>query len=513
MTRIASILVAAGALFSAFNSVNASPKVVGFPFNREVRRDVSHLQRRAKSAGVTIGNADILYFINVTIGTPPQPFSLQLDTGSSDIWVPSARSNVCRQGRNACQVGAFDTSKSSSFVDLSRNTFQIQYVDGSQIQGDYVSDTLKMGDSVTLQNMTMGLAEVASRGLGIMGIGYSAGESLVAQDPNAVYKNVIDELVDQGIINSRAYSLYLNDLNADSGNILFGGVDTNKYSGDLIGLPVQKDAQSGDLTSFTVAFTGLSVMDSSGHKQLTRDNIAVPAILDSGTTNTYFPDDLANAVLQGVGVTTDDTFGNVVKCSVGNEEATFVFSFGGNGGPAINVSLSQFVTPLLTTDGSTPTFNDGSKACSFGIYGAGNDPILFGDTFLRSAYVVYDLDKNQIALAQAKFGVSDPKIEEFTAGGSIPGVNTVASQVQVTQTHSGPLQTQQATGTATASKVGGTQRTATFKLTTATSTSRAAGSSGAAAALRVPRMEGASIVAGVMVLASFLFGGGLMIFL
>jgi Eukaryotic aspartyl protease len=512
MTRIAPFLLgAAAALLTAVSSVNASPKVVGFPFSKEVRTDVPYLHRRAKSAEVTIGNAQILYFINVTIGTPPQPFSLQLDTGSSDIWVPSRQSDVCTQTRRACQAGAFQSVRSTTFVDLLRNAFQIQYVDGSQIQGDYFADVLHIGDTVTLQNMTMGLATTASRGLGIMGIGYSAGESVVAIDPSAVYPNVIDQLVNQGAINSRAYSLYLNDLNADSGNILFGGVDTNKYTGDLIALPVQIDAESGNLTSFTVAFTGLTVMDSSGKNQLTRDNIAVPAILDSGTTDTYLPDDLANAILDGVGVTTDPSLGNVVPCDVGNEQATFVFAFGGKGGPVINVALSQFVTPLFSSDGSTPKFNGGKDACSFGISAAGNQPILFGDTFLRSAYAVYDLDNNQIALAQAKYGQSSSNIQEFTAGGSIPGVNTVASQVQVTQTHSGPLHTQQATETVTGTAVGGTQRSATFKLTTSTSITNAQARS-SSVALSAPPVQRTTLIAGLMTCASFIFGGGLVAF-
>ena len=501
------MLLAAGALLCAISPANAAPKVVGFPFSKEVRRDVPQLYRRQKSAEITVGNEQILYYVNVTIGTPPQPFSLQLDTGSSDIWVPSTQSDICTRRRRACQIGAFDSSQSRTFIDLLRNAFQIQYVDGSQIEGDYFADVFSIGDRVTLQNLTMGLATIASRGLGIMGIGYSAGEAIASQNPEAVYPNVIDELVNQGVVNSRAYSLYLNDVDADTGNILFGGVDTSKYSGDLIALPVQKDAQSGDLASFTVAFTGLSVIDSSGHSQLTRDGIAVPAILDSGTTSTYFPDDLANAILEGVGVTTDDTFGNVVPCEVGKEAATFLFAFGGQGGPVINVTLSQFVTPLYVAGGSTPTFTDGKEACSFGIYGAGNDPILFGDTFLRSAYVVYDLDNNQIALAQARFDASNPQIQEFTAGGSIPGVNTVASQVQVTQTHSGPLQTQQATETATASIVGGTQRVATFRLTSATATSPGSSPNGAAAALNVPPIEHTVVTVAVLALASFICGG------
>lgn len=511
MTRTASILLAAATIFSALTSTLASPRVVSFPFTKEIRRDVTALHRRAAPAEVAIGNAIILYYINVTVGTPPQPFALQLDTGSSDTWIPSVQSDICITSRLACSLGAFDTFESSTYTELLSNAFQIRYVDGSTIRGDYFADTLEMGDNVRVQNLTMGLANRATRGLGIMGIGYSAGESIVDLDPNAVYPNIIDQLKNQGVIASRAYSLYLNDHFAEEGNILFGGVDTNKYTGDLIGLPVQLDSYSGGYTSFTVAFTGLSVMDASGNSQLTRDDIAVPAILDSGTTNTYFPDDLANAILEGVGVTSDESFGNVVPCSVGDNEATFVFQFGGEGGATINVTLSQFVGPLVTTDGSIPTFDNGDEACSFGIYGAGEDPILFGDTFLRSAYVVYDLENNEIALAQARYGAGEANIVEIANGAPIPGVVSVADAVTVTQTLSGPFQTQQATGTPTESRIAGSQRSPTFNLAAPTGTAQPG--QGAASSLGKPSIERTTVVVGVIALAGFVLGGNFILFL
>lgn len=70
--------------------------------------------------------------------------------------------------------------------------------------------------------MTMGLAKTAgaptgsglsSRGLGIMGIGFQIGESIITQDPNSDgYPNVVSQLKAQGDINTLAYSLWLNDL-------------------------------------------------------------------------------------------------------------------------------------------------------------------------------------------------------------------------------------------------------------------------------------------------------------
>ena len=123
--------------------------------------------------------------------------------------------------------------------------------------GEYITDVLNIG-STKLTNMTMAAAlELRAPAVGIMGIGYKAGESIsssiAAGEGGQLYPNVINVLKDQGHINQLAYSLWLNDLDSLTGSILFGGVDTAKYHGDLIALPVQLDSQSDSLTSFTVA--------------------------------------------------------------------------------------------------------------------------------------------------------------------------------------------------------------------------------------------------------------------
>lgn len=187
-------------------------------------------------------------------------------------------------------------------------------------------------------------------------------------------------------------------------------MDTDRYQGNLAILPIQRDSQSGAISSFTVALSSISVADGSGTSQFSQTNLAIPVILDSGTTLTYLPDAIANSILNGVGAISSATYGYVVPCSLANSPATFSFGFGGSNGPTINVGLNQFVTPIVSRSGRSPTFDDGSPACSFGLQPAGQNPNLFGDTFLRSAYVVYDLENNQIGIAQVRYTLYDTKI-------------------------------------------------------------------------------------------------------
>lgn len=440
----------------------------------------------------------------MTIGTPPQPFSVQLDTGSSDIWIPSVDSNACEQSPDSCQqLGAYDETKSTTFVDVAQNAFQISYQDNSGVTGDYINETLAIGKTV-IKNMTMGLATQATRAFGIMGIGYDADESIAEQSPNDIYPNVIAQMKDQGYINTLAYSLWLNDLDSNTGSILFGGIDTAKFSGDMIVLPVQPSSNSS-YTDFTVALSSVSLKDAAGSTAFSQANLALPVILDSGTTATYLPDSIINPIIGGVGATNDPDFGLVVPCKLAASTATFNFGFGGNGGPSIQVSFGEFVTDIFLDDGSQPTYKDGAGAvCGFGIMSSGTGPILFGDTFLRSAYVVYDLTNNQIGLAQTNFNATSANVVAIS-GSEIPSATTTASGVAVTQTYQGhPQETDAATRKGGSQATGG-HGTPTFNL----GVSATGKSKGAAVAVVAPRIDAMSALTGMVVLLSLVFGGSM----
>jgi hypothetical protein len=67
------------------------------------------LRRRADTVTAALGNAETagLYYANVSVGTPAQDLNLQIDTGSSDVWLPSSSASLCKSAKSGgCPGGS-----------------------------------------------------------------------------------------------------------------------------------------------------------------------------------------------------------------------------------------------------------------------------------------------------------------------------------------------------------------------------------------------------------------------
>ena len=416
----------------------AAQKVVSWDMQR--RAAPIGAPKRSKRATITenLGNAEELYYANVTVGTPGQLLQLQLDTGSSDVWMTAASAEYCLESESGCIGGTYDPQQSSTYRLVDSGGFQIQYVDNTGSSGDYISDRIDIG-GVTITGQQMGLALETTIGTGIIGVGFSADEAVCVQTQGAcrTYPSIIDQMVDQSRINSHAYSLWLNDLESNTGSILFGGVDTDKYIGSLVTLPVLRDAQSGSFTSFSVAWTGFSIGTPNGEEtNFVAQNFAYPAILDSGTSIALFPDDLANKLYVQFGAQYSNQLqAYVAPCYLRESNATLDFEFGGADGPIIRVPVAEFLLDL-TSPGQPPLqFDNGDVACLLGFQGAQGDPILLGDTFLRSAYVVYDITNREISIAQTMLNANSQNVQEIQSGNNgVPNVASTASAASLVAT-------------------------------------------------------------------------------
>ncbi|TKA71405.1 hypothetical protein B0A55_07711 [Friedmanniomyces simplex] len=377
------------------------------------------LSKRQLSSTLTQKPDRSLYWINITMGTPGQPQALQLDTGSNGLLLPSTGSTLCSASLIPCDIlGSFTSAQSSTFSSTGQSTTE-GFVDGASVTGDWFYDTLHLsGHAITAQ-----LAVLATTGSGltegVLGVGFPA-----------TYPTINHNLAAQGLIASNSYSLWLDDLAASTGTILFGGLNLAKFTPPLKKIPVLGTLNSDGSTSYnqpTVALTRLATLQGNTRTVHTPSDFSVPALLDTGTPVTILQQPLADTLIAALGASypSGSTSGNaIIPCSAASNPQSLNFHFSDPLlGPTINVPLSQLVLADL---GSL----DGVEWCQFGIYGAAaseNLPTVLGDSFLRSAYVVYDLETLHIGLAQTVLGGGSGgsgNVVEIPAGGIPVGIVT-----------------------------------------------------------------------------------------
>ncbi|KAK4976533.1 hypothetical protein LTR66_010838, partial [Elasticomyces elasticus] len=422
--RTISLVACAAALLSTASAINlverrdAAPKVVqhevqrrevGNPLLRDRMR-----RRQLKTISENLDNEETLYFANVSLGTPAQNLRLHIDTGSSDLWVNVAGSPLCRSSGNPCGASGTYAPNSSTTYAYIDSIFNISYVDGSGSSGDYVSDVLRIGGA-TLQGQQFGVGYQSTSQEGLIGIGYPVNEALVSKLNGRTYPNVPQHMMQAGLINTNAYSLWLNDLDASTGSILFGGINTGKFHGTLQTLPIIKE--QGYYAEFVIALTAVGT---NGKKGSIASGLTTPALLDSGSSLMYLPDNICTAIFKQLGATWDNKQGAAfIDCNMANSATTLDFTFSS---ATISVEMNELVIVAGT--------ERGKPVCILGIGPAGSSTPVLGDTFLRSAYVVYDLSANQISLAQTNFNSTSDNILEIANGtNGVPGATGVASPV------------------------------------------------------------------------------------
>ncbi|KAG2007935.1 hypothetical protein GB937_008127 [Aspergillus fischeri] len=395
-----------------------SPAVVELRFNRQRNDDILKIHRPASrrdsilSEGILNEDAMALYTANVTVGTSEQEIAVVLDTGSSDTWFNIPSSNFCQNMANDCErYGIYDNSSSRTYTFLNHE-FNITYKDGTKATGDYVKDTIQLG-GVMLSQFQFGIAEESTSNRGTLGLGFPALEATRTQ-----YPNFPQALVQAGHIKSATYSLWMEDVTSHSGTILFGGVNTAKYLGQLQTIPLQPTG--GVYTFFRVILTGLALQQRGSNTTKYPDTeFPLLVTIDSGASVTRLPKSLTTAIYSGLGVTHNAEYNvPVLPCSMKDRDITLTFDFSG---VRINVSIHELVLNGVDMDGDT-------VLCVFGIYTSTSGIPVLGDTFLRSTYVVFDLANRETSMANTNFNPGvDAILEIGTGKDAVPGATPVPS--------------------------------------------------------------------------------------
>lgn len=155
-------------------------------------------------------NWDGVYYIGITVGSPPQEQIVSLSTGSSNFWLNSATSYACEYSSKFCRGGTYNSSASETFTQIGEDLdFKIVYKNRGLILGPFANDTLGIGQ-LDVEGVQFGIAEAFNVGyeqeVGVMGLGYSTNEGWYVP---SIYPNVPEMMVRAKVAASRLFSIAL----------------------------------------------------------------------------------------------------------------------------------------------------------------------------------------------------------------------------------------------------------------------------------------------------------------
>jgi len=311
------------------------------------------------------------YFSEISLGNPPQNFKVVLDTGSSNLWVPS---KSC--GSIACYLHSTYDSDASSTYKKNGSEFEIHYGSGS-LTGYVSQDDFTIGD-LTVEGQDFaeatsepGLAFAFGRFDGIMGLAYDT------ISVNGIVPPFY-QMVNQKLIDEPVFAFYLADSEGES-EAVFGGVDKDHYKGDIEYIPLRRKAYwEVDLESIALGDEVAELEDTG-------------VILDTGTSLNVLPSSLAELLNKEIGAKKGYNGQYTVDCAKKDSLPDITFNLAGS-----NYSLPASDYILEVSGSCISTFQ------GMDIPAPAGPLVILGDAFLRRYYTVYDLGKNAVGLARAK---------------------------------------------------------------------------------------------------------------
>jgi len=315
-----------------------------------------------KSTSQNIGDyEDLEYFINITIGTPDQVFSVIFDTETSMFMIPDKKCSSCQD------VVKFDSSKSSTYQSTNYTLF------GSSDYGVYGKDFVRFGnpgmDQLVIPNTLFGqlYKEMIAGADGIMGLGIATGNPEEIDSP-------ITNAINSGILDNPVVTIFLNGQGPISGSnnggvITFGAVDTVNCDHNVIYESLSNP------NYFEVSLKAASL----GSNQFTG---GWGAVVDTGTAFIAAPPEITVAFANEINATYDDNSGvYTVDCNV-----------------KFNMNLTIGSTVYTLTE-KTMVLNYDESNCLFALFPIASETWIFGYPWFRTVCNVLDYGNKRVGFA------------------------------------------------------------------------------------------------------------------
>uniref|UniRef100_A0A8C6TX67 pepsin A n=1 Tax=Neogobius melanostomus TaxID=47308 RepID=A0A8C6TX67_9GOBI len=312
-------------------------------------------------------DADLSYYGVISIGTPPQSFSVIFDTGSSNLWVPSVycSSEACENHKK------FNPSLSSTF-HWGNQSLSIEYGTGS-MTGYLASDNVEVG-GIMVRGQVFGVSQTEADFMaqmaadGILGLAF---QTIASDDVVPVFNNMIK----QGLVSEPLFSVYLSSNAQQGSELVLGGIDQRYYTGAITWIPLSS-ATYWQIKMDSVTVNGQTVACAGGCQ----------AIIDTGTSLIVGPNSDIGNLNSWVGASLNQYGEAIVNCQNIPNMPDVTFSLNGH---AFTVPASAYISQT-------------SYGCYTGFGQGGSEPLwILGDVFIREYYAVFDTKSQSIGLAKS----------------------------------------------------------------------------------------------------------------
>ncbi|GIZ38930.1 hypothetical protein CKM354_000232800 [Cercospora kikuchii] len=374
------------------------------------------------------------YYIDVTIGSPPQEQRLYLSTGSSDLHVNSAEALACQRDTTLgpCDGGTFNASASTTYKEVeAAPAFNLTYSDGRYAVGPFGNDVLRIG-SLVLEDVQFGIGDQVDgdglNNIAMMGLGYATWQRTSVDDLRSPYQSVLGLMVREKIAASRLFSITLGR-RGSPGSVVFGGIDSTRYTGPLVTINLinrtepyyspggkVSTAIREYITTITQAefTTGneTSTLWSSGSDSVAAwlvDDPAIPVIPELNTDLTWLPAGYYDEYIAPRFPFVDSD--GACLCDYADTNDKLILTFGDK--VKITVAVEDLIKPATNSTSNEPTrYANGTAKCFFTIRGgskskSGNTWTYLGKAITSNMYMVFDQDNDQISIAQAALDVAE----------------------------------------------------------------------------------------------------------
>jgi len=375
---------------------------------------------------------DVLYVSDITIGSPPQTFTVVMDTGSSNLWIPGigcgkseppcgekCKGFVCKflcdpaccKGRaqaetrdetipDACAgKHLYDATKSSSFRKDGRE-MELRYGTGS-CAGFVANDKICLGRLCVNNGFTVASYVdpfvFADRPMdGILGLGFQELSELNIKPP-------VQTMIDEKVLTNPIFTVWMtmtHHENETGGLITMGDYDRTHCSSNIDWVPLS------EATYYQIELDSVKI-GSKNDKPATiimENEVGmrggdVQAISDTGTSVIVGPSFYIQQILQELGGQYNAAIGAFsIPCESADTLPPVIFTIKGKEYP---ISAKNYVVQLPEA-----ARKETGVGCILGFMampyiGGGGPSCILGDCWIREYCLVYDMGGKRLGLAKA----------------------------------------------------------------------------------------------------------------